>query len=112
MADWADDIASTDDDVDEMLGDAFQFSPATGQPFVEFKGFVNPDEPDIALSSIDPLSDKPRIKVSRSKLAVPSLVHRFIVPQIAPAPTKWRPEQWTLVTKGRYWLIELQKAST
>lgn len=113
MADWSTDIASTDDDVDEHLGDTFQFSADGIAPFTPLNGFVNPEEADITAAALDPMTDKPRIKISRRKLAVPSQANRFIVPQFdAPAGTKWRPEQWGRVTRGRYWIIELQKAVT
>ena len=59
------------------------------------------------------MTDKPRIKVARSKIPKPSKDHRFEVPQLdAPAGTRFRPENWTRTTKGRYWVIELQKAVT
>lgn len=113
MADWSTDIAETDDDVDAELGDTFEFSPDGVQPFTPMNGFANPEEPDIGVDALDPMTDKPRIKVSRRKLAKPSKANRFIVPQLdAPAGTKWRPENWTRATRGRYWVIELQKAVT
>lgn len=113
MPDWSTEIADTDDDVDEELGDTFQFSPDGVAPFVPLNGFVNPEEADITTAALDPMTDKPRIKVSRRKIAQPSKSQRFLVPQLdAPAGTRWRPEQWGRVTRGRYWVIELQKAVT
>jgi len=113
MSDWSTDIASTDDDVDEMLGDTVQFSPGGGAPFTDMQVFVNPEDPGVDFSAIDPLTDRPRLKVARSKIPTPAHAMRFIAPQLdAPAGTKWRPENWTRSTKGRYWIIELQKAVT
>jgi len=113
MSDWSADIAETDDDVDELLGDTFQFSPGGGAPFTNMQGFANPEEPDISVDALDPITDKPRIKVSRRKIPTPSKEQRFIVPQLdAPPGTRWRPENWTRATKGRYWIIELQRAVT
>ena len=111
--DWSALMGPVDTDVDDLLGDTFQYSPGGAAPFADMQGFANPEEPEISLAGLDPMQDKPRIKVARSKIPQPGQAMRFIVPQLdAPPGTKWRPEQWARSTKGRYWIIELQKAVT
>lgn len=112
MADWSQQMAEVDDDVDEELGDQFQFAPSAGDPFAPINGFVDPEDiivPSSGRGALDPMGTKPRIKVNRRKIAVPSQSHRFIVPQLAQGLQVYKPENWGLSTKGRYWIIELQK---
>lgn len=112
MSDWSQDMAGVDDDVDDLLGDQFQFAPTPGDPFAPIMGFVDPEDivvPASGRGALDPMGQKPRIKISRRKIAVVSMDHRFIIPQMATGNQVYRPENWGLSTKGRYWIIEVQK---
>lgn len=108
---WRDDIASTDEDVDTLLGDDIEFSPGGAEPFVTIQGFANPTEMELGLAGLDPMDGKPRLKIAKRILPVPSAAHRFRSVDLEPGVT-WRPEQWVSGTRGRYWLIEVQKAVT
>lgn len=112
MKDWNEQMAPVDIDVDAELGDRVQFSPGGANPFIDINLFVSPAGWDIPEQPLDASGTaRERVLVSRSLL--PSITHamRFIVPQIAPAPQKWRPENWLSIRNGRYWLVDLQKAS-
>lgn len=113
--DWAEKFAAADALVDVALGDEIEFA-ADGVTFVKIKCFVYPEgtEADLSFAPIDPVEGKPRIKVSVATIARPTQdPHRFRVPQLAdPATTRWRAENWTKINSGRYWLIDIQKAST
>lgn len=113
--DWSERFAAADAIVDAELGDKVEISIAGG-PFETLKCFVFPEgaEADIGYAPINPISGKPRMKVAVAKLAEPSKeLHRFKIPQLAdPELTKWRPENWTKIDSGRYWLIDIQKAVT
>jgi hypothetical protein len=112
MVDWADQMADVDASVDEELGDEFLLA-IDGAAFVTVKGFVYPPgaEPEISYGALDPMQGKPRLKISKRILAVPTQTNRFKIPQLAPiATTSWRPENWDLIDSGRNWIIDLQKA--
>lgn len=112
--DWSQRWAEADAQIDDGLGDTIEFA-ADGVAYVSMQCFVFPPgaEADISFAPIDPLSGKPRILVAMAKIAEPSLAHRFKVPQLAdPAVTLWRPENWTKVRGGRYWIMDIQKAVT
>lgn len=116
MVDWATQMADVDASVDAELGDEFQLS-LDGLTFTTISGFAYPPgaEIEVDFAGINPIAGQPRVMISKLLLAGAEPdpdSHRFIVPQLAPAPTKWRPENWASVRAGRYWMIDLQKAVT
>jgi hypothetical protein len=112
MVDWSEQMAGVDLTAEEELGDEFQLSIAGG-PLDIVKGWAYPPgaEAEIGFAPIDPMLGKPRVKLGKHILAVPSSADRLKVPQLAdPLTTTFRPENWTSVDAGRYWLIDLQEA--
>lgn len=59
------------------------------------------------LNYLDPINHLDRIKVSKLVIAQPASTDRIKHPKL---PAVMRPKNWTSVTDGRDWLIELQKA--
>jgi hypothetical protein len=103
--DWA---AKMDAAVDQHLGDTVEVSIAGGA-FVPRKAFVLEENGVIGLDPIDNLAQKQRIKIDKSIVPDPGDTVRFRGAKLG-ADT-WMPCGDVPETAGRYWLLEIQKAS-
>lgn len=104
-----DDIAQRMDDAVYLhLGNDILYAKSGGA-FKLIKGvlILASEAENQDLNYLDPLNHIDRVKVSKAIIPVPTSADRIKHQKL---PAVMRPKNWTSVTDGRDWLIELQKA--
>jgi hypothetical protein len=106
---FSDDMKSVDDDVDAFLGDDILYKAAGTASYVGILGFIENDFAALNQHELDIAPNTRRVKVQKSLVPNPFAADRWQCALLGPGA--WQKSNAEVVTAGRYWVIELQKAS-
>jgi hypothetical protein len=99
------------DTVDEYLGDTIALSTDGGVTFTDILGFILMNGQAVTgFSELDAINFRPRFKVRKTNLLDPKVNWRLRCPKLLGAGN-WRMSGETIDEQGRYWVLDIQKAS-
>lgn len=105
-----------DDMVDDTLGDSIEvklsvgaWTPRTAFIIEETAGL---DTQGFQITELDPLRQRQRIKIRKDYVPTVDQSVRFRAARLGGSSALWRPSGDMPQQEGRYWLIDIQRASS